>query len=379
MNELITLSLNKKDISFLSMLTKTMLTKTEAKWIKWIFEYVEKFGVTPTVERLSQEYVDFLPVESLDPLQDCFNQAVALRRNSLVRDFLIKHGEEIRDGKDPYEELNKLIDTLEVPSVEIISAEDVDINLFTEKQETYFTGFSEIDEKSGGISKGDLVYIFGRPGSGKTTLLLNMVAKMALEGKRCLVVSNEIRWDDILFKLYAQVAGINISAKRSGKLTDSDKEKIKVVKSIFAELKTLNVVRHPVHRVSELTSLINNIDVLFIDGVYLMSPSGAASSDWKDLAEVSRSLKQISNSKGITIIGVVQANRSATEGLKQVSVAGTDAFTQDSDLLLGVEEGGYIDGGGKQINVISSKNRNGLQILATINISFPIVDMWEAT
>ena len=31
----------------------------------------------------------------------------------------------------------------------------------------YRTGFKSLDENSGGIGKGDLVYIFGRPGSGK--------------------------------------------------------------------------------------------------------------------------------------------------------------------------------------------------------------------
>ena len=40
-----------------------------------------------------------------------------------------------------------------------------------------------------------------------------------------------------------------------------------------------------------------------------MSPSGKPSSDWKDLAEVSRSLKQIANSNSICVVGVFKGQK----------------------------------------------------------------------
>ena len=129
--------------------------------------------------------------------------------------------------------------------------------------------------------------------------------------------------------------------------------------------------------VTEVQGLLSDeTDILCIDGVYFMSYSGTSSSDWKELTEVSRMLKQIATKRKIGVVGVIQANRSAENTTGLGSAAGTDAFTQDSDLLLGVNPSGFFNGG-RTMNVISNKNRNGSPIATTINVSFPVVRLWE--
>ena len=377
MNKLFTSSLAERDIHLLINIPGELLTKVETKWNEWIMNYYRTYNVAPTLERFESEFNDFLSVKSPDPLHDVYLQEVAFRRNSIVRAALIEQSRAISEGLDPYDKLKDLVEKLKIPTAEIINAGDYDVLSFADRQVTFNTGFKTIDTNCGGITQGDLCYLFGRPGSGKTTLLIDFIVRWALLGKRVTVISNEIRYEDITYKIYSQMAGIDTTKKRSGLLNDEDMKRLNVVRLMLNANRNLNIIKRPIHRVTEVEGLLNDdTEILCIDGVYFMSYSGKSSSDWQELTEVSRTLKQIANKRKIAVIGVIQANRSAENATGLGSAAGTDAFTQDSDLLLGVNPCGFIKDG-RQINLVSNKNRNGSPISTVINVSFPVVRLWE--
>lgn len=377
MNKLFTSSLASRDVHLLINIPKELLTKVETKWIEWINNYYRMYNVAPTLERFESEFNDFLAIKSPDPLHDVYKQDIAFRRNSIVRETLIKNSKAISEGLDPYDDLDKLVRDLRIPTTEIVSAGDYDVLSFADRQITFNTGFKTIDDNCGGITQGDLCYLFGRPGSGKTTLLIDFIVRWSLLGHNVTVISNEIRYEDIAYKIYSQIAGIDTTKKRSGTLDDNDMKRLHAVRLMFNKNRNLNIVKRPVHRVTEVEGLLSDeTDILCIDGVYFMSYSGTSSSDWKELTEVSRMLKQIATKRKIGVVGVIQANRSAENATGLGSAAGTDAFTQDSDLLLGVNPSGFFNGG-RMMNVISNKNRNGSPIATTINVSFPVVRLWE--
>lgn len=373
MNKLITKSLAELNADFIMQIPLELQTKQEMKWFKWIKDYIATFGQPPTLDRFCIEFGDFVSIETNDPLKDVFFLDVGFRRNSLVREWIIANSEALREGKDPYRDLSLFLEKLNVATTESIGAGDVDLSLFTDKVVMFNTGFDSIDSESGGLSKGDLMYIFGRPGSGKTTLLFSMIVSWVLTGKRVVVISNEIRYEDVLYKLYAQIAGIDQSAKRKGSLTDVDKKKLLAVRHFLAQNNNLHVVKKPIHDVNHITSYIeNDTDIVAIDGAYLM----AKSPDWKDLTQVSNTLRAISNNTGVAIVGVIQANRSAAEKTSLESVAGSDSFTQDADILLGVNNAGAIVGG-RSVNIMSSKNRHGVPIQFAVNFKLPVIYSWE--
>lgn len=373
MNRLIGKSLVVSVIDFIMQVPPAMQTKQESKWFDWIKKYFNDYGSPPTLDRFCSEFPDFVYIESKDPLPDVFAMEIGSRRNTLVREWVIANSEELREGKDPYKKLNEVIEKLQVPSQQVIAAENFDVSSFFNSVKMYKTGFKSLDENSGGIGKGDLVYIFGRPGSGKTTLLLSMIVKWILDGTHVVVISNEIRYEDIIFKLYAQMVGVDVSAKRRNALTDVDKKKLLIAKNLLHESKNLRVVKGAIKDVAQVASFIDEkTEVLAIDGAYLMSKSP----DWKDLTNVSNTLRTISNNSGVAIIGVIQANRGATEKTGLDNVAGSDSFTQDADIILGVNPAGLITGG-RTINILSSKNRHGIPIQFSLNVTLPIVNMWE--
>lgn len=385
MNTLVTESLKRGNTRFLAKFTDSLLTKTEKSWLAWIQKYNVEFGQPPTLTRFSDEFsTSFMVVESADPLEDIFQVTVKNKKNLLVRTYIQKNVEQLREGADPSQMIEDLMRQITMGSSGIIESDTFDRSLYFREVNRIFTGIQSMDEATGGINDGDLVYIVGRPQDGKTTFLLHLIAKWFWEGKKVLVISNEIPWLDMLFKIDAIIAGVSVGEKRSGKWKPGSKEKIKFMQYLSSIAPNKIVIPdRPVRKPSEVLALIqeHKPDVVAIDGVYLMSMTGAATVEWSDLAAVSRDLKNIANTMGAPIIGVIQANRGASEqqSVSGHNIAGSDAFFQDPDIIYALR---HITNGGdnmtKQSNLSTTKNRHGIYVSTILEYDFVRMTLTEA-
>ena len=123
-------------------------------------------------------------------------------------------------------------------------------------------------------------------------------------------------------------------------------------------------------------------DVVCIDGAYFMSNNTdpSAIGDWKELAAISRDLKQTANILEIPIMGVVQANRGAaeTDKVSGHNIAGTDAFFQDPDIVFSVRQfESTTTGLGKSVRTSTTKNRHGVMASTTVVLDFQEMTMKE--
>ena len=385
MNTLITESLKRGNTRFLTKFTDALLTKTERNWLKWIQAYNVEFGQPPTITRFGDEFsTSFMVVESADPLEDIFQVTVKNKKNLLVRAYIQKNVEQLREGADPSEMIEDLVRQIAMGSSGIIETDTFDRSMYFREINRIFTGIESMDEATGGINDGDLVYIVGRPQDGKTTFLLHLIAKWFWEGKKILVVSNEIPWLDMLFKIDAIIAGVSVGEKRSGKWKEGSKEKLKFMQYLSSIAPNKIVIPdRPVRKPSEILALIqeHKPDVIAIDGVYLMSMTGAATVEWSDLAAVSRDLKNIANTMGKPIVGVIQANRGASDQqvVSGANIAGSDAFFQDPDIIYALRH--VMNGGdnmSKQVNLTTTKNRHGVYVSTVLEYDFVRMTLTEA-
>ena len=69
------------------------------------------------------------------------------------------------------------------------------------------TGFTGIDDLSGGMTRGEITVIGGRPGHGKTTTMLNMVKSCVDQGLKVLVFNREMTNIEMLKKLIVLESG----------------------------------------------------------------------------------------------------------------------------------------------------------------------------
>ncbi len=63
------------------------------------------------------------------------------------------------------------------------------------------TGFKEIDELSGGMTRGELSIVGGRPGHGKTTTMINMIKSCMEQGLKVIVFNREMTNVEMLKKI----------------------------------------------------------------------------------------------------------------------------------------------------------------------------------
>ena len=74
------------------------------------------------------------------------------------------------------------------------------------------TGLRDLDEATGGLQKGDLVVIAGRPGMGKTALALNIVEHVVMQNESpALVFSLEMPADQLTMRMLSLLAGVDQS------------------------------------------------------------------------------------------------------------------------------------------------------------------------
>ena len=80
-------------------------------------------------------------------------------------------------------------------------------NIISSDRNLIKTGFGGIDELSGGMTRGEITVIGGRPGHGKTTTMLNMVKSCVDQGLKVIVFNREMTNVEMLKKLIVLESG----------------------------------------------------------------------------------------------------------------------------------------------------------------------------
>ena len=80
-------------------------------------------------------------------------------------------------------------------------------NIISSDKNIIKTGFSGIDELSGGMTRGEITVLGGRPGHGKTTTMLNMVKACVDQGLKVIVFNREMTNVEMLKKLIVLESG----------------------------------------------------------------------------------------------------------------------------------------------------------------------------
>tara|TARA_Y100000593_G_C4287238_1_gene326198 strand:- start:104 stop:1414 length:1311 start_codon:yes stop_codon:yes gene_type:complete len=85
--------------------------------------------------------------------------------------------------------------------------EDVIESIQTGEDNLIKTGFSGIDELSGGMTRGEITIVGGRPGHGKTTFTVNLIKNLIDSGKKVALFNREMTNVEMLKKIIALESG----------------------------------------------------------------------------------------------------------------------------------------------------------------------------
>ena len=109
---------------------------------------------------------------------------------------------------DAHSTIGKLINIRPGVNFDISDSMDETLkNIVDSDKNIIKTGFSGIDELSGGMTRGEITVIGGRPGHGKTTTMLNMMKACVDQGLKVLVFNREMTNVEMLKKLIVLESG----------------------------------------------------------------------------------------------------------------------------------------------------------------------------
>jgi replicative DNA helicase len=91
------------------------------------------------------------------------------------------------------------------------------------------TGFTKLDDMTGGLKEGELIIIAGRPGHGKSAISLNIAEHLTLSPRQRKAVayfSLEMTGESLLNRLICSVARVDQMKFRAGFLTKEERERV---------------------------------------------------------------------------------------------------------------------------------------------------------
>ncbi len=176
------------------------------------------------------------------------------------------------------------------------------------------TGFRNLNDKTSGFGKGDLVIIAARPAMGKTSFVLNITHKAIERGEGVAFFSLEMPAEQLMLRMLSTETSIPLQKLRVGDLIDEEWSRLSKSIDRMARLKLFvddsgyATIHHVRSKLRKLKAKNPEISIAVIDYLQLMS------GDSKDgrqqvISEISRGLKQLARELQIPILALSQLNR----------------------------------------------------------------------
>jgi replicative DNA helicase len=201
------------------------------------------------------------------------------------------------------------------------------------------TGFSSLNENTGGWRPGNMIVLAGRPGLGKTSFALYFALEAAKAGYFVNVFSLEMNKQDLARILLAAEGDIYRSNIRDGYLTQNDWQKLH---NAISKLEKLPIIFRDSSgmTVSQIQSAIRKnrrngrCHFAIVDYLQLVKASQNKTNRELEVAEISRTLKTTALTENIPIMALSQLNRAADgEAPKLSNLRESGAIEQDADLV----------------------------------------------
>ena len=352
-------------------------------------ERLKEKNVPPEIS--SMEYIREL-LEAVPTSANVKYYAEIVQEKSVLR-RLIKMNEEIADscylGQEPMEALlegaeKKIFELTQKRNVkEYTPIKEVVLNALDKIEKASRakgnvtgipTGFIDLDYKLSGLQPSDLVLVAARPSMGKTAFVLNIAQHVAFRQNKCVAIfSLEMSKEQLVNRLFALEAHVDVQLIRSGNLKDTDWEKLIEGAGIIGK-SDLIIDDTSGISVSELRSkcrkykMERGLDLIIIDYLQLMSGSTVRRNESRqqEISEISRALKGIARELDVPVIALSQLSRAVEQRpnkrpmLSDLRESG--AIEQDADVVMFIYRDDYYNPDTKDKNIaeiIIGKQRNG--------------------
>jgi|1_EtaG_2_1085319.scaffolds.fasta_scaffold05502_5 replicative DNA helicase len=224
------------------------------------------------------------------------------------------------------------------------------------------SGFTDLDQLTGGFTQGQLILIAARPSVGKTALAM----KIAME-TRCMIFSMEMTRRDLLARWTAIIGQLDLLNMRLGRLSDEDWSTYQVALDEASKIEA-SIMDKPSLTIADMMARTRQairdegIKLVVVD--YLQLITATAKSRREEVGQVSRGLKQMAMEFKIPVLALSQLTRANEQrGISDVAkrprlsdLRETGDLEQDADAVL------FLHPNSKhkdRLTLIIAKQRNG--------------------
>lgn len=170
-------------------------------------------------------------------------------------------------------------------------------------------GVKFLDDIIGGLFKGELTTIAARSGVGKTALALQIMLNCMEQKKKVLFISREMSNEQVFMRNITKRTGVST---KSMKNKDLDEESWQSILRVMADFNSSNLI-YINDRISTISALRKRIrtlkpDLVIVDYIQLMSVEGNMQNREREVASLSRELKNITLDFDIPLIQLSQLN-----------------------------------------------------------------------
>ncbi|HEY5685545.1 MAG TPA: replicative DNA helicase [Acidimicrobiia bacterium] len=232
------------------------------------------------------------------------------------------------------------------------------------------TGFRDLDRKLTGLHPANLVIIAARPAMGKSALTANVAVNVALAGNPVAFFSLEMSKEEVAQRMLCAMARIDSMKLRTGKIGESAWPRLTDAAGrlysapVFVDdspVVTVTDIRAKCRRLKRQHGLA----LVVVDYMQLMQGTSRENRQ-QEIADISRSLKNLARELEVPIIAVSQLNRNLEQREDKRPRLGdlreSGSLEQDADIVIFIYRDEYYNEATEHkgiAEVIVAKHRAG--------------------
>jgi len=285
----------------------------------------------------------------------------SVERTAILRRLIEAGGKIAAMGYDESEDLEATLDKAEaqlftvsqrrstqdfVPIGQIVNTLFTQIEALQERRGEVAgvaTGYTDLDELTGGLQQSDLIILAARPSVGKTSLALSLAYNVALVGRATVgVFSLEMSRDQLVQRILSMHTGIDMQRLRTGNLRADELNLAFEGMGVLSEL-PVYIEDTPGLSITDVRAKARRLhaesgcDLLLIDYLQLMS-GRRTDNRVQEVSEISRGLKALARELNVPVIALSQLSR-AVEGRQShvpmlSDLRESGSIEQDADIVM---------------------------------------------
>ena len=173
-----------------------------------------------------------------------------------------------------------------------------------------YTGFSKLDDITGGLEGGDVIVIGARPGVGKSAFISQIILEMAKRGKRVGFYNLEMSDKQVYERFLSNQSGIGMKRiRRASRFLGDEQERFQKANDALEKMDIL--ISNGAKSVSEIRNECRHqeLDCIVIDYLQLVKADIRYQSRASEVGAISKAIKALAMELNIPIIALSQLNR----------------------------------------------------------------------